>query len=555
MTAKNVFSQLLVSALMACLLYPPALTAQQKVQVQQWTPLELTYRSDTIYANPLYDATLEAIFEGPSGKRHRVAGFWDGGDTWKIRFTPDEVGTWQYRTRSADTANRGLHQQEGKFRSRKNPSSLEIYSHGKVGHGAGDYQLSHADGTPFFYLGCTAWNGALRATALEWATYLRHRREHHYSVIQFVCTQWRGLPAEAMEVAAYTGDDPLSINPAFFQTLDKKIEQINAAGLVAAPVMLWVYGAGPGSDLPVASAIQLAKYIKARYDAYHVIWNLGGDGVFTGDQEAKWKAIGREVFGDSSANQSPVTLHAGGYHWYGHDYDGEPWLDMISYQTGHTNAENHVRWKTRGPVANGWHQLKPRPIIDTEPVYENQGERANDHEVRKSVFWSLFSAPVAGVSYGAWSTWPWLRVGEMSYNHGMKDPSPFDWEDGIKSRASIQLGRLPAFFGRFNWWELRPVRDAVRSQSGGDSISSTISVLADGRGDLTLVYVPVAQTFVLAYEQPESIQEAAWFLPATGAYVPADLSPGQQAVEVTSPSDSDAILVLSKSALPPVQKR
>lgn len=35
---------------------------------------------------------------------------------------------------------------------------------------------------------------------------------------------------------------------------------------------------------------------------------------------------------------------------------------------------------------------------------------------------------------------------ETLYNHGMKEPSKYDWEDGINSKASIQIGRLPAFF-------------------------------------------------------------------------------------------------------------
>src|SRR5690606_24684970 len=113
-----------------------------------------------------------------------------------------------------------------------------------------------------------------------------------------------------------------------------------------------------------------------------------------GKNEAKWKKIGREVFGDRDAHRSIVTLHAAGFKWYGSVYDAEPWLDMISYQTGHTNTKSAVRWKTRGPVASGWRALTPRPIIDTEPVYEHQGDRENDHEVRKSILWSIFSAPV-----------------------------------------------------------------------------------------------------------------------------------------------------------------
>lgn len=521
---------------------------QKRVYVDQWEPIEITFSSVVAYDNPVYDAVLESTFVSPSGEQHHVEGFWDGGNNWKIRFMPNEKGVWHYRTHCTDTANHTLHNQSGTFRCRKNKSRLEIYEHGKVTHEAGNYHITHADGTPFFYLGCTAWNGAMRSTDGEWATYLKHRRANNYSVIQFVTTQWRGLPPEALEEIAFTGVEPINVNPVFFQQLDKKVEQINAAGLVAAPIMLWAWsGKGnPGKDLPVPSAVKLAKYIKARYDAYHVIWNLGGDGVFTGDNEARWKQIGHEVFGDRRANQSMVTLHTAGFQWYGRAYDGASWLDMISYQTGHTNSANAVRWKTRGPVVSDWKDLTPRPIIDTEPAYEGQGERENDYEVRKSSLWSLFSAPVAGVGYGAWSTWPWLRVGETSYNHGMKEPSKYDWEDGINSKASIQIGRLPAFFNQFEWWRLKPARDVVTSQREGDQVLNTISVLTDEDAGVMLVYVPVAQTFELTYENAEQIKDAVWYYPATGTYESADVDRSNNIIEAMSKSDTDVILVLKK---------
>ena len=43
---------------------------------------------------------LSAEFTAPSGERHTVAGFWDGSDTWRVRFSPPEIGTWSYVTRS-----------------------------------------------------------------------------------------------------------------------------------------------------------------------------------------------------------------------------------------------------------------------------------------------------------------------------------------------------------------------------------------------------------------------------------------------------------------------
>jgi len=530
------------------LFYCPFLLSavEKKPKIDIWNRFEITLNSPVSYTNPVYDVAIEGIFTSPSGKQYKAEGFWDGGNSWKIRFMPNEKGTWHFQTRCTDLTNGALHHQTGQFTCKRNRSPLAIYRHGKITHQKGNYHLTHADGTPFFYLGCTAWNGAMRSTDEEWKTYLDHRKENHYTAIQFITTQWRGLPAEALEEPAFTGIDTLTIHPAFFQALDRKIEQINQAGLIAAPVMLWAWkGAGnPGIDLPIPSAIQLAKYIKARYDAYHVLWNLGGDGIFTDGNAAKWKQIGRAVFGETDAQQRIVTLHTAGFQWYANEYDGETWLDLISYQTGHANSESAVRWKTRGPVTANWRSLIPRPIIDTEPVYEAQGEQENDYEVRKSILWSIFSAPVAGVGYGAWSTWPWLRVGETSYNHGMKKPSKYTWEDGIRSKASIQVGRLPLFFNQFKWWELRPAPERLKKRNDEKNVFNTAMALADTDARTVLVYVPTVQPLRISHTLPATLKTAQWYYPATGTYKTASVTHGPNYIEATSDSDTDAILML-----------
>lgn len=55
------------------------------------------------YAHPFYGVELEATFISPSGRRITWCGFYDGdgqggqtGNIWKIRFMPDELGTWTF---------------------------------------------------------------------------------------------------------------------------------------------------------------------------------------------------------------------------------------------------------------------------------------------------------------------------------------------------------------------------------------------------------------------------------------------------------------------------
>src|SRR5262245_46142548 len=62
-----------------------------------WGRWEHTFRATTTAA-PETDLVIELT--SPSGKVFTIAGFWDGGVTWRVRFMPVEAGTWLYRTHS-----------------------------------------------------------------------------------------------------------------------------------------------------------------------------------------------------------------------------------------------------------------------------------------------------------------------------------------------------------------------------------------------------------------------------------------------------------------------
>ena len=81
--------------------------------VRTWDVFEITLKSSTPPNNPYVSylergrtAHLTAIFSGSTGeckgRTITVPGFWDGNDSWKIRFAPSLPGTWDYQTVSAD---------------------------------------------------------------------------------------------------------------------------------------------------------------------------------------------------------------------------------------------------------------------------------------------------------------------------------------------------------------------------------------------------------------------------------------------------------------------
>ena len=81
----------------------PAIAAKQ---VEQWTRFEDTFQSTNDYDNPVREAKLRVEFTSPSSKKRTILAFWDGGRTWRVRFSPDELGKWSYRASCSDQQNK-----------------------------------------------------------------------------------------------------------------------------------------------------------------------------------------------------------------------------------------------------------------------------------------------------------------------------------------------------------------------------------------------------------------------------------------------------------------
>lgn len=518
----------------------------------QWSLYEITLVSKVAYRNPIYEVEgLYAEFTSPTGREKKINGFWNGGTDWRIRFMPDELGVWRYTTSCSDVSNLGLHQQTGTFTCESNASVLPIYQRGTIIHRKGEYHLRHADGTPFLWIGCTAWNGLLKSTDQEWDTYLKHRVEHHYSVIQCVATQWRGADMNSHLQVAFTGQKPIQINPAFFQHLDQKISKINQYGLVAALVLLWAlpYGEGrelsPGFQLGQVEAILLAKYIVARYGAHHVVWLPGGDGLYTHIYEQRWKNIGRALFGEE--HPGVVALHPMGRSWVGDTYADEDWVDVIGYQSGHSSTKSTVEYITRGPAVQKWDQLPPRPIINMEPCYEEIFHRITADDVRNAAYWSLFGTAISGFTYGANGIWPWIREGETILNHGeLSRQSVSTWQDSINLSGSLQVGYLAEFMQQFSWWELRPDSSLLVEQPGDHHYAHFISVVRSEDYQTVLAYIPEPNNSFKLKNPQRLAYRAHWYDPVNNHYQAPTTTESSEILNVPTPSKKASVLVLTK---------
>lgn len=497
--------------------------AQNEVKI--WDKYEAELTSSKSYLKPIYDVrNFDIIFTSPTGRGRKVYGFWDGGQSWKVRFMPDELGEWSWKSVCSDKENTGLHDNSGSFLCIPNTSQLDIYHRGAIVHPEGKYHLSYSDGTPFFWVGCTAWNGALKSTDEEWQIYLKQRRDHNYNLIQLVTTQWRGCDQSADGLVAYEGSGEITINPDFFKRIDQKIDEVNSYGLVTSPVILWALHVGqgrylsPGYHLPLDEAAILARYIVARYQGNHVIWALGGDGKYYDDLEARWKKIGQEVFNE--IDHAPVTLHPHGSSYVGRIYADELWYDIMGYQSSHNNGERVVNWINKGPMANEWDKLKPMPYINMEPNYEQIRFLITAEDVRNASWWSIFATPIAGITYGANGIWPWLREGEKILNH-RDAPGTSTWRKSIDFPGSKQIGYLSEFIQDTDWWNYYPAAELLVSQPGDEIFNAFVSVVATEDKKGIMVYIPkkcsIELRNPLLYEY-----EATWYNPQTNEYSKGD---------------------------------
>lgn len=477
---------------------------------------ETAFVSIHAYPNPSADVETTAAFTAPSGKTVRVPAFWDGDDVWRVRFSPCEIGKWTWRSSCSDKSNSGLDGRQGSFECVPYRGGNKLLQRGPLRLSENRRYFVHADGTPFFWLADTAWNGVLKARPEDWNTYLKTRRSQGFTAVQSVATQWRAYQDEA----AYTGRNDIRINPGFFKRLDPMVKAINDHGLVAAPVMLWaVTGNDPGHELSEQDAIRLARYMAARWGAWNVFWILAGDGEYLGRKSERWLRIGRAVFGDNPGR--PATLHPTGRQWIAEEFGNEPWYSMIGYQS--THSEQTVPWLVQGPPAKDWDRTPALPVVNLEPNYEgilsSQTKKPFDAlAVRRALYRSLLVSPTAGVTYGHHGVWSWAEKPEVPLNHPNSGVA-LPWRQALQSEGSKSVKRLAGLFASVKWWTLAPDPALVANQP--DDPFSFVPAARDGGGTLALIYLPQEAEISLNTEKLRIGAGIRWFNPSTGRYFPA----------------------------------
>jgi len=285
------------------------------------------------------------------------------------------------------------------------------FSHGRLVVSKNHRFLQHQDGTPFLYLGDTAWELFHRLDRELAGKYLDARRRQGFTVIQaVVLAEFDGLTTpNANGDKPLIDNDPSKPNEAYFAFVDWVVKRAAGQGLFIGMLPTWgdkvvleSWGKGPvifPVDKPeIARA--WGRYLGARYkDAPNIIWILGGDRNGKGF-EPVWNAMA-EGLSEGDGGGHLKTYHPSGGQSSSAWFHDASWLDFNMMQSSHgaKNIPNDLM------IDKDYARTPTKPVLDGELRYENhpvnwkplENGWFDAFDVRQGTYWSVFAGGMGPV--------------------------------------------------------------------------------------------------------------------------------------------------------------
>lgn len=344
--------------------------AHAAVTIEQYHVHDFPFKAH-VAGNP-FDVELRGEFSGPNGAHLSVPGFYDGNDTWKIRFSPTVLGAWSMRTVSAVPA----------LNNHEEPAITATANTSKAIHGRllvdalHPYHFVYEDGTRYFLMGYEA-DWLAEADMKDPDRKVMHRLidqmdergfNHVITNIFAYDTSWSkgnqnqwdyGPPA--MYVFGGTNEHPdhSVMNTDYFKIYDRMVQALQDKGIVA-DIMLKVYN--KGVNWPAAGSKdeeRYYRYVTARYQAYsNIVWAFSKEEFNEPNKRLERNRI--ELIRATDAYHHLTTTHTdGAFTW-------DPALG--------SNVVDFDLDQEHGPY---WHQkpaferaLRQRPYLNSELYYE-----------------------------------------------------------------------------------------------------------------------------------------------------------------------------------------
>ncbi|HEV7993769.1 MAG TPA: glycoside hydrolase family 140 protein [Gemmatimonadaceae bacterium] len=379
--------------------------------------------------------------------------------------------------------------------------------------------LVHADGTPFFWLGDTAWELFHRLTREEADLYLDDRQRKGFTVIQaVVLAEFDGLTVpNAYGDRPLVNDDPTALVEGYFRHVDYVVDAAERRGMFVGMLPTWgdkfnkKWGAGPEIFTP-ENARAYGELLGRRYKNKPIVWILGGD---RSPESPLHLAIVRAMAeglraGDGGAHL--MTYHPTGAQSSSRYFHADDWLAFDMFQSGH-NARNIANDRY---VENDRSRTPVKPVVDGESRYEDHPidwKPANgwfdDFDVRQGMYWSVL-AGAAGHTYGDHDIWQFWQPGRTPISAARTN-----WREALHHPGSAQVGYARRLFMSHPFLELVP--DQAMLAAGADSGAAHQRAARARDGSYAMIYTPFGRSIAVRMDALRGPSvAAAWFDPRTG---------------------------------------
>lgn len=553
-----------------------------------WEKVEITLHSQRQYENPYTDAEVWLDLKGP-GFEKRCYGFWDGGSAFRIRILATAPGPWTWES-GASVADPGLQGVRGEFTAvawTEAELNQNACRRGMIRPNGNGHALQYADGTPFFLLGDTWW--ATPTSRFRWyeddtprplspqagfKDYVRYRRHQQFNCIAMIAAfpnwanddqparlktqegivlRWAWPQAGTGSAKEMTDEqgrrafrfpgavpgyekyfpDVQRIDPAYFRSLDKKIDYLNAQGMVPfIEVARRDIGQAWKRYYPWPdSYTRYIQYVWSRYQANICLFSpihldTPSQSIATEDWNAAANLV-IEKYGHppfctlAGTNSNPSSLQ----NW-GHT-DRARWLSF--HQIGNRRTHDVYPYLTEIFQAQ-----PPVPGINGEPYYDGMedAEPGSDKAARycrSAMYGSVLSGGLGGHIYGGggWKGGLWSGEVEAASEYPI-------WEV-IQWHSADQMQHLQTFVlseGR-RYEDLVPSVEMVSPNRSGDakSLDGWAYCAATANRDLVFLYFEQDCPRATLSRLPAGRDyKADWYDPRTGRWL--DVSASSETIAV-----------------------
>ncbi len=381
--------------------------------------------------------------------------------------------------------------------------------------------LIYEDGSPFFYLGDTAWELFHRLDRKEADLYLANRAGKGFTVIQAVAL----AELDGLNTPNVYGHRPLVENdparpdvrdgPAndYWDHVDYIVNRAEKLGLFIGLLPTWGdkwvkrWGVGPEVFTP-HNAETYGEFLGRRYRDKPVIWILGGDRSPDNDRHIEIiRAMARGLEkGDGGRNL--MTFHPQGGNASSKWFHSDDWLDFNMFQSGHGRLLNPNYETTLAARA----LVPPKPVLDGEPCYEDHpvnwhrdGAKGwfDEWDVRRAAYMSML-AGAAGHTYGDHNIWQMWQPGREPISVA-RTP----WPHALDHPASFQMGHFRRLFTLRPFHRLEPDQSLIIGDPGSGTNHKRAGRATDSA--FALVYLPMGEPVTVDMTKVSGPTAKVWF--------------------------------------------